>query len=378
MSSLSLSRRAAICGGIAATVSSGAAKAAGIARYKTLALQTRCDAVNQDANKADARARMRRALKRIEGEIASAQAFYRGYSGYAIKLVVLPEYYLTAFPLRETREEWRDKAAIAMDGAMVDAIRAMAQRRGVYLCSNHYERDPSFPDLYFQANVVFSDSGDIVLRYRRMISLYAPTPYDVWDRYLDTYGEDAIFPVARTPLGVLGTLASEEILYPEIARMHVLKGAEILLHPTSEEAAPGLTVKDISRRARAVENMAYVVSANSGGIYGTPFPANSTDAMSKVVDWHGKAVVEAGFGETMTAVATLDIDELREARQNTGLANVLSRLPMRSFDSAYARAQHYAPNRLKDRKMQGRAQALAAQRATIERLKERGVLTSTP
>lgn len=377
MSSSTLTRRAAL-GGLAAlatTPFAAPSHAKRVERYSALALQTRCDSVNQDGDKASARERMFASIGRIDREIAVAQAFYSGYSGYPIKLVVLPEYGLTGFPLGETRAQWRDKAAVAMDGRIMEAWAKVAQERKIYLCTNQYEQDPNFPDPYFQANIVFGPNGDVVLRYRRMISLYAPTPYDVWDQYLDVYGEGAIFPVAKTPIGALGTIASEEILYPEIARMHTLGGAEILLHPTSEAAAPGLTVKDISKRARAVENMAYVVSANSGTLTGTPIPKSSTDAMSKIIDWHGHVLSEAGFGETMNVVATLDIDELREARQKTGMANMLSRLPMDAFEGAYARGQHNAANRLKDGKMTGRKEAIAAQRSAIQRLTKSGVLT---
>lgn len=378
MPSRPVSRRAAL-GGLAALSAmpfASPAHAKLMERYSALALQTRCDTVNQDGDKAAARTRMYASIARMDREIGVAQAFYSGYSGYPIKLVVLPEYTLTGFPLGETRAQWRDKAAVAMDGRIMEAWAKVAQKRAIYLCINQYELDPNFPDLYFQANIVFAPNGDVALRYRRMISLYAPTPYDVWDQYLDVYGEEAVFPVAKTPIGALGTIASEEILYPEIARMHTLGGAEVLLHPTSEAAAPGLTVKDITRRARAVENMAYVVSANSGTLTGTPIPKSSTDAMSKIIDWHGHVLSEAGFGETMNVVATLDIDELREARQKTGMANMLSRLPMDAFEGPYARAQHNAPNRLKDGKMTGRKEALAAQRAAIKTLSSNGVLTA--
>ncbi|MEM1020449.1 MAG: nitrilase-related carbon-nitrogen hydrolase [Pseudomonadota bacterium] len=374
MTPRSLTKRSFIAGSAAASLFASSGYAAkGSDRYSALALQTLCDAVNQDKDKATARQRMLRSIARIEKQIAVAQAFFQGYSGYPLKLVVLPEYVLTGFPLGETRAEWRDKAAIGKTGEILDAWSAVAQRQKVFLCTNHYETDPKFPDLYFQANVVVAPNGDVVLRYRRMISLYAPTPYDVWDAYLDAYGLDAVFPVAKTEIGTLGTIASEEILYPEIARMHALKGAELLLHPTAEVGAPMLTVKDIAKRARAIENMAYVVSANTGGMSGTPVPQASTDAMSKIIDWYGKVLAEAGYGESMNAVATIDLDGLRSARSNTGMANMLSRLPMDAFEPGYAAAEHYGPNRLSDGKMQGRKEALGAQRKVIEGLRERGV-----
>lgn len=341
-------------------------------RYTALALQTRCDAVNQDRSVKDARARMKRSIERVSAEVGAAKSFLNGFNGYDLKLVVLPEYWMTGFPLGESREQWKEKAVIDADSGFAEAIAAVAKDCGVYLCSNHYENDAAFPDLYFQANVVWSPKGEAILRYRRMISLYSPTPYDVWDAYLGEYGIDAVFPTADTEIGVLGTIASEEVLYPEIARMVALKGAEILLHPTSEVGAPELTPKDLAKRARALENMAYVVSANTGGLYGTPVPANSTDMMSKIVDWKGRIAAEAGPGETINANAVIDLQGLREARARTGMSNFLSRLPLAAFRPGYG-VERAPPNRMPDGKMIERGEAIRQQEAVIDRMVRDGL-----
>ena len=343
-------------------------------RYTALALQTVCDAVNQDQTPEDARARMDRAIGKVTGQIMSAKGFLRGFNGYEVKLVVLPEYWMTGFPLGESREQWQAKAAVDMDGAVSEKLGGLAQKAGVYLVSNHYENDPNFEDLYFQSNVIYGPSGDVVSRYRRMISLYTPSPYDVWDRYLDVYGYDAVFPVADTEIGVLGAIASEEVLYPEIARMFALKGAEILCHPTSEVGSPSLTPKHIAKHARAVENIAYVVSANSAKIIGTPVPSASTDAMSIVLDPYGRTLAEAGPGETLNANAIIDIAALRETRSKTGMTNVLSRLPMAAFAPAYGGATLQPPNKTPDGKMIERSDVLRKQSETIVQMKTDGVL----
>ena len=343
-------------------------------RYTAIALQTVCDAVNQDRSADAAHNRMKAAISRVRGQIAAGKGFLKGFNGYDVKLVVLPEYWMTGFPLQETREEWQDKAAIDMDGPFTDDLAKLAQTFGIFLCSNHYENDPNFPDLYFQANVIYGPNGDTVLRYRRMISLYTPSPYDVWDRYLDAYGPDAIFPVADTEIGVLGTIASEEVLYPEIARMVAFKGAEVLLHPTSEVGAPTLTPKHITKKARAIENIAYVVSANSAEIRGTPVPSASTDGMSIVLDWYGRTLAEAGTGETLNANAVLDIGALRDTRRKTGMTNTLSRLPNVAFAEGYSRADHAPPNRSGDGRMIEKAETIAQQQAVIDRLVASGVL----
>lgn len=350
------------------------AREASAMRYTALALQTVCEAVNQDTTPEAAHDRMKAAIARVTGQIMASKGFLKGFNGYDLKLVVLPEYWMTGFPMGETRETWQAKAAIPMDGAFPDALARIAQTAGVYLCSNHYETDPNFPDLYFQSNVIYGPAGDTLLRYRRMISLYSPSPYDVWDKYLDIYGADAVFPVAETEIGALATIASEEILYPEIARMYAFKGAEILLHPTSEVGSPALTPKHIAKKARAIENIAYVISANSAGIIGTPVPAASTDGMSIVLDWYGRTLAEAGGGETMNANAVLDLGGLRETRRKTGMTNTLSRLPLAAFAPAYTDTALAPPNRTPDGQMVQRADALAQQQAVIDRLVASGVL----
>lgn len=352
----------------------GAARAQGSdPRYSACALQVVCDAVNQDSSIDDARARMMASIQRIGRQIATVKAFLRTFNGTELKLVCLPEYFLTGFPLRESRAEWKAKASIDIDGPEYEALAAIAQRFGVFIGGNLYENDPAFPELYFQANTLISPSGETVLRYRRMISLYTPTPFDVWDQYLDIHGYDAVFPVADTEIGKIGSIASEEILYPEIARMHAMKGAEILIHPTSEVGSPNLTVKDIAKRARAIESMAYVVSANSAEIIGTPVPAASTDAMSKIVDWNGRVLAEAESGESLNANAVIDLPELRATRARTGMANLMSRLPLAAFTPGYEAGVGAEPNAMAGRAMLSQDEAIARQRSMIERLRARGV-----
>ncbi len=373
-----MTRRDILLSGLAAgallPMTDALAQAPAADRYTALALQTLCDAVNQDETADAARARMAAAIARVSGQIRASKGFLQGFNGYPVKLVVLPEYWMTGFPLRETREQWQDKAAIAMDGPETEALGAMAQANQVYLCSNHYERDPHFPDLYFQANVIFAPNGNVALRYRRMISLFTPTPYDVWDAYLDRYGLDGVWPVAVTEIGTLGTIASEEILYPEIARMAAFRGAEILLHPTSEVGSPMQTPKQISKYARALENIAYVVSANSAEIIGTPVPAASTDAMSIVIDWYGRALMEAGAGESMNANAVIDLGALRSARRQAAMTNTLSRLPVQAFQADYAARAFAPPNRTANGQMIERPEVTRRQQDVIDRLVASGVL----
>ncbi len=337
------------------------------------AIQMRVDAVNGDATREAARRRMRASIGRAARQIRGAKSWI----GADLGLVVLPEYFLTGFPTTETIPQWIDKAVLDMDGEEYAALSRIAQDNAVYLAGNAYERDPKFPGIFFQCSFLIAAGGDVVLRYRRLVSNLVPTPYDVWDRYLDVYGLDGVFPVARTPLGHFAAIASEEILYPEIARCHAMRGAEIFLHGSSEAYTTTLAPKRIARMARALENLAWVVSCNSAGVDNIDIALGSADGGSEIVDHMGSVVVTAGQGETLTAHARIDLDELREYRRRLGIANLYVRQPFDLYAGSYAAADFRRPNGLLDGGrivVPERRWFRERQQETLQRLERRGLV----
>lgn len=335
------------------------------ARYTALALQTRCDAINRlDDDKV--RPAMLAAIARIGDEIRSAKAFI----GPDLKLVVLPEYFMTSYPLGDTIDGWAAKAAISKGGAEYEMLGTVAKASEVYLSGNAYETDEHFPGLYFQTCFIIAPAGDVILRYRRLISMYTPTPHDVWDKYLDIYGIEGVFPVVDTELGRLACCASEEILFPEVCRAHALRGAEVILHPSSEVASPDPTPKDIAKRARAIENLVYVVSANTGGLYGAGISSGSVDRMSKIVDYKGNVLCNAASGESVAANATIDLGALRHWRSRPGMPNYYARQRLEVFADVY-QGSMYPPNTLLDGSehvIPERSHFIERQRETLARL----------
>jgi len=310
--------------------------------YIALALQVACRTIRHLENREQAASHMQQTLGRLAGQIRASAAFI----GPDTRLVVLPEYFLTGFPMGESIEQWATKACIEPGGPEYEALGRICQDNKLYLAGNAYELDEHFPSLYFQTSFIVAPGGDVILRYRRLISMFAPTPHDVLDRYLEIYGAQALFPVAETPIGRLAALASEEILYPEICRALALRGAEVICHPTSEVASPLPTPKHIARRARAFENMVYLVSANSAGLLDCAVPAASVDAYSAVVDFRGQVQAQADTGESMAVHAGVDLEALRRARSRPGMGNVLSRQRLDLFAATYAGTPVHPPNTL--------------------------------
>ena len=311
-----------------------------IAPYTAGALQVACATVNACKNAEEAAVVKQASLDRISAYVTTMVNFVKFHNGSDVRLVVLPEYFLTGFPLGESHEEWHDKAALRYDGPEYERLSALAQQNKIFLAGNVYEVDPNFPDLYFQTCFIIDPSGDIILRYRRLSSSFETTPHDVFDKYLDIYGMEGVFPVAKTEIGNLACIASEEIMWPELVRANVLNGAEIIIHPTSEPGSPKDTDREICRRARAIENAVYVISANTSSIEGISIPAYTCSAMSKVVDYKANTLAEAAAGgESMLAHAIIHIDALREQRRRVGMANLLARQPCDIYARVYSEAR---------------------------------------
>lgn len=335
--------------------------------YRAIALQTKCFAVNRAKSKAEADAIIKQTIERLSKQILASIAFV----GFDTRLVVLPEYFLTGFPMGESIEEWREKACLEINGEIYESLGKIVSERKIFLSGNAYELDENFPELYFQTCFVIAPSGDVVLRYRRLNSMFAPTPHDVWDKYLDIYGLEGVFPVARTEIGNLAAIASEEIMYPEILRCLAMRGAEIFLHNTSEIFGSDRLPKNAAKICRAVENLAYVVSSNSAGIADCAIPESSTDGGSKIVDYRGIVLSETAQGESMAAFAEIDLDALRRFRRRPGLMNIPSRQRFELYAESYAKNSVYPPNTLLENKAE-RAHFTQTQKDVIEKLEKEG------
>ena len=342
--------------------------------YAAIALQLAARSVERAT---DPRAQMLAMVGEVAAKLHNAAVFVEQYGGSPVRLVVLPEYLFTSYPGRVSIPAFAKAAAWDVDGAEYAALGKVAADKQLFLAGNAYETDRKFPGLYFQTSFVIDPSGKVVLRYRRLNSMFAPTPHDVWSKYLDIYGIDGVFPVARTAIGNLAAIASEEIVYPEIARAHALRGAEVFVHSSSEVGSPNDTHKSIAKRARAIENLAYVVSANTAGIEGTGGVLASADGNSMVVDWQGRVMAESNAGETFTAFADIDLSALRAARRKPGMTNYLSRQRTELFAAAYAAPSHQRANALiadGEVKVPDRDHFRRVQAETIERMAKDGLI----
>ena len=125
-------------------------------------------------------------------------------------------------------------------------------------------------------------------------------PYEVHASPHDVPGYDEpLFPVADTEIGRIGCAICYDWLFPEALRQLAMNGAEVLVRVSAYMDPWGATEPmdwwTVVNRARALENLAYVVAANQGAAL-RRYPPYSWPGGSMVVDFDGRILAQASPG----------------------------------------------------------------------------------
>ncbi|MGQ0429554.1 MAG: carbon-nitrogen hydrolase family protein [Gammaproteobacteria bacterium] len=113
-----------------------------------------------------------------------------------------------------------------------------------------------------------------------------------------------------TPAGRLGLSVCYDLRFPELYRKLVSEGAEILSVPSAFTGPTGRAHWEILLRARAVENLSFVIAAAQTGIHDND---RETYGDSLVADFWGRVLARQPRGTGVVTVA-LDRDGQRAVR----------------------------------------------------------------
>lgn len=117
--------------------------------------------------------------------------------------------------------------------------------------------------------------------------------------------------VVDTPIGRVGLSVCYDLRFPELYQKLLQKGAEIFSIPSAFTALTGAAHWDVLLRARAIENLTYVLAPNQGGQHEN---GRQTYGHSMIVDPWGKVLACQNTG-TGIVTAELDLHRLRQLRQ---------------------------------------------------------------
>jgi predicted amidohydrolase len=113
--------------------------------------------------------------------------------------------------------------------------------------------------------------------------------------------------VADTPVGKLGLSVCYDMRFPELYRELVSQGAEWLVMPAAFTVPTGRAHWETLLRARAIENLCYVVAPAQSGTHSS---GRETYGDSLIVDYWGQVLSRLARG---TGVITAQIDLAKEA-----------------------------------------------------------------
>jgi len=158
------------------------------------------------------------------------------------------------------------------------------------------------------ASLLIDADGKRVARYDK-IHLFDVTIPGRDERYLEsthvTPGRRVV--VADTPVGRLGLSVCYDMRFPELYRDLVTQGAEWLAMPAAFTVPTGRAHWETLLRARAIENLCYVVAPAQSG---THTSGRETYGDTMVVDYWGQVLSRLPKG---TGVITADIDLAEQA-----------------------------------------------------------------
>ncbi|MGW0660272.1 carbon-nitrogen family hydrolase [Streptodolium elevatio] len=201
-------------------------------------------------------------------------------------LVVLPELWL---PGGWDYARW-DEDAETLDGPTAQALAEAARDAGVWLHGGSIvERGDD--GAHYNTSLVFGPDGALRATYRKIHRF----GFDSGEAALMGPGADIVTLV--TPFGTLGLATCYDLRFPEMFRLLLDRGAEVLVVPA---AWPARRVEHwrLLARARAVENQVFVLACNTAGSQA----GLAQGGHSVVVDPWGEIVAEAGpEGRVLTA-----------------------------------------------------------------------------
>lgn len=192
--------------------------------------------------------------------LAAASALARDAAARGAALIVLPEMFL-----------WRGPAAIEPEvaepipGPTSERLAALARSLGVVLVAGTLLERAAGDARAYNTCAVFGRDGTLLARYRKLHLFDVDIPGHVALRESATRRPGDAVVTVPTELGVLGLSVCYDLRFPELYRRLTAAGADILCVPSAFTFPTGAHHWEVLLRARAIENLAWVVAPNQIG-----------------------------------------------------------------------------------------------------------------
>ena len=242
----------------------------------------------------------------LQANLDSARALLEQAAQSGAELAALPEY----FCLMGRRDG--DKLAVREslgEGAVQRFLAQAARELGLWIVGGTLPLAAGDDAHVRNTSMVFSPAGERVARYDK-IHLFR------FDNGSERYDESRVIEPGATPVAFelrsrdgqawrIGLSVCYDLRFPELYRV---LAADVLLAPSAFTFVTGQAHWELLVRARAVENLAYVIAPAQGGVHEN---GRRTWGHSMVVEPWGSVLVQRAEG---AGVVVADLDAARQAQ----------------------------------------------------------------
>ncbi|TFY98140.1 carbon-nitrogen hydrolase family protein [Ramlibacter rhizophilus] len=204
----------------------------------------------------------------LEDNLREARRLLARAASEGAELAVLPEY----FCLMGHRDS--DKLQVREDlghGPIQDFLAACAREFGLWIVGGTLPLRADSAEHVRNTSLVFSPTGERVARYDK-IHLFC------FDNGRERYDEARVIEAGREPVVFelpardgrtwrIGLSVCYDLRFPELYRDLAARGADVLLVPSAFTHTTGQAHWETLLRARAVENLAWVLAPAQGGTH---------------------------------------------------------------------------------------------------------------
>lgn len=245
----------------------------------------------------------------VQANLAEAEKFIKIAVQQEAELVVLPENF-AIMGMNET-----DKVGVAEaygQGMIQDFLKTQAAKHGIWLVGGTIPIQSDEANKVYSACLLFNSEGKVAARYDK-IHLFDVTLEETGESYTESEttsaGDNVV--VVETPFGRLGLAICYDLRFPETFRAMADAGVDIFALPSSFTSLTGKAHWETLIRARAIENLSYMVAAAQGGYH---VNGRETHGDSMIVDPWGTVLNRLPHG-TGVVVSDIDIAKLKKTRK---------------------------------------------------------------
>ncbi len=239
--------------------------------------------------------------------LANACDYIKEAAEKGAQMVALPEEFIS---LGLTPEQKREIAEPYLTGPIQQVLSATAKRHNIWVVGGTLPLRSEDPNKYYSSCLTWDNAGNCIARYDK-IHLFDVTVAS-GESYLESErvkaGSHAT--VFDTPFGKVGVAICYDLRFPELFRLLMLQGAQIIILPSAFTMNTGKVHWEILLKARAIENLCYMVAPDQIGIR---LSGHGTYGHSMIVGPWGEILVNMENNEGLIC-AELPLEALHQLR----------------------------------------------------------------